>query len=117
MLLQCYAVLQEIPSLSRYRKHSITSDSLYHLIAVVTYYLSKVKKNRYVVVVDNDDVVVHVHVLVVAAVVFVVVVAAVVFVVVVAAVVFVVVVVAVADDFIVVLGDVVVAILSYFQYP
>lgn len=42
VLLQCYAVIQEIPTLNRFRKNSMTYDSVYHLISVMTYNLTKV---------------------------------------------------------------------------
>ncbi|CAH3193048.1 unnamed protein product, partial [Porites evermanni] len=42
VLLRCHAVLQEVPSLTRHRKSSSTSDSLSHMIATVTYYIAKI---------------------------------------------------------------------------
>lgn len=44
VLLRCHAVLQEVPSLTRHRKSSSTSDSLSHMIATMTYYIAKVMK-------------------------------------------------------------------------
>ena len=45
VLLRCHAVLQEVPSLTRHRKSSSTSDSLSHMIATVTYYIAKVMQS------------------------------------------------------------------------
>ncbi|XP_027049490.1 cilia- and flagella-associated protein 54-like [Pocillopora damicornis] len=42
VLLRCHAVLQEVPSLTRHRKSSSTSDSLSHMIATMTYYIAKI---------------------------------------------------------------------------
>ncbi|XP_071490299.1 cilia- and flagella-associated protein 54-like [Diadema antillarum] len=42
VLMQCVAVLQEIPSSMRQRRHQSVSDSLHHMIATITFHLAKV---------------------------------------------------------------------------
>ena len=39
---RCFAILEEIPASLRQRRQQAVSDSLHHMIAVITYHMAKV---------------------------------------------------------------------------
>jgi len=53
VLLHCHAVLQEVPSLTRHRRQTSTSDSLSHMIATITYFVAKVGQNVLIIVSEH----------------------------------------------------------------
>ena len=42
VLTRCYAILLEMPASLRHRRQQSISDSLHHMIAVITYHMAKV---------------------------------------------------------------------------